>query len=203
MRIGIFGMPMAGKTFLLEVAKKQYGWNVFSRNEMLQEILLDISTHCNMDQAYAEKIARKMLAMKLQKEDDFLIDGYYSSDSELVFLRDDINVYDVFVYLYVDIDILRHRLGNSEKEKYQQYAMWPSACLQGWQDADIDNLRYICNKYNKKFFVLGYPAEGKEMDINAYCDFLFALKNRNYVQNTAAVNDGNTLTNSDCFQSYA
>lgn len=203
MRIGIFGMPMAGKTFLLEEAKKQYGWNVFSRNEMLQEILLDISTHCNMDQAYAEKIAKKMLAMKLQKEDDFLIDGYYSSDSELVFLRDDINVYDVFVYLYVDIDILRHRLGNSENEKYQQYAMWPSACLQGWQDADIDNLRYICNKYNKKFFVLDYPAEGKETDINAYCDFLFALKNGNYVQNTAAVNDGNTLTNSDCFQSYA
>lgn len=78
--------------------------------------------------------------------------------------------------------------------------MWPSACLQGWQDAEIDNLRYICNKYNKKFFVLGDPAKGKETDINAYLDFLFALKNGNYVPNTAAVNDGNTLTNSDYFQ---
>lgn len=87
MRIGIFGMPMAGKTFLLEEAKKQYGWNVFSRNKMLQGILLDISTHCNMDQVYAEKLASKMLAMQLQKEDNFLIDGYYSSGSDIVFLR--------------------------------------------------------------------------------------------------------------------
>ncbi len=145
MRIALYGMPSSGKTTLLS----QIGFiPVLEGSHLLKEIAPNFH---NLNETEKTK-AREMLATKLLDNHDFIMDGHYAFDDRIVFTKADGELYDVFLYLYVDPEVLRKRMLSSEKD--QKYA---NVNLVKWQQAEIIGLRNWCHEHNKDFYILDCP----------------------------------------------
>lgn len=86
-------------------------------------------------------------------DDEIIVsDGHYSFLDKVVFTEQDSDVYDVFIYLYCNAEILKKRYDISAKnEKYRDLSV---ARIESWQKFEIENLRKECHNRNKDFYVI-------------------------------------------------
>lgn len=163
MRIGLYGLPTAGKTYILNMIRKL---EVLSGSKMLLDICPDFYNSSEK----IRKQARESLAKRLASMDNFIMDGHYSFGDNIVFTDHDGELYDVFMYLYVNPDILKKRMENSERnKKYLQYN------LEKWQRFELESLREYCHLHDKDFYIIDNPEEGFFSDVSQVLQFIDSL----------------------------
>lgn len=163
MRLGLYGMPTSGKTYILNRIR---GIKALNGSSQLLDIAPDFY-HMNEE---GRKDARKELAKSLLKKDDFIMDGHYSFGENIVFTEEDGKLYDVFLYLYIDPKVLRSRMEKSFKNsKYLKFD------IKRWQDNEIEKLREYCHEHDKDFYVIDNQDKGYFDDINIALQFIYAV----------------------------
>jgi hypothetical protein len=163
MRLGLYGLPAAGKTYILD---RINGIKVFHGSDMLFD--LDKDFH-NTDEN-GRKAARKELANSLLKKDDFIMDGHYSFGDNVVFTKEDGKLYDAFLYLYIEPRVLKSRMEKSSKNiKCLKFD------IEKWQNTEIEKLREYCHEHNKDFYVIDNQDLGYFDDIDTVLKFIYAV----------------------------
>ena len=160
MRVGLYGMPTAGKTHILN---KIDFIEVANGSRLLREYDPDFDLR---DKAGREK-DRKALARRMMAKETFIMDGHYAFGDEIVFTEDDGKMYDVFLYLYVSPDMIKERMETSDKNrKYLKYN------ITEWQNAEIAGLRKYCQDNGKDFYVLDNPPDNCFEDVSGIMAFI-------------------------------
>lgn len=163
MRIGLYGLPTAGKTFILDAVRN---FEVLAGSSLLKTLAPDFHALT----AEGKTHVRKQLAEQLKAKDNFIMDGHYSFGNEVVFTDEDGELYDVFLYLYVDPAILKKRMEDSLRNK--KYLAFN---VEKWQMFELESLRQYCHKHNKDFYVLDNPGKGYFPDISLVLEFIDSL----------------------------
>lgn len=148
MRVGLYGLPSAGKTYILN---KIDFMDVLAGSEILHKINPGFDTAAEE----RKKQDRKKLAGLLLKKDCFIMDGHYAFGTEKVFTEEDGKLYDAFLYLFVEPEILAARMKKSEKNK-----KYSGHDIRGWQNGEIEGIRKFCHDHNKDFYVYDHPGNG-------------------------------------------
>lgn len=160
MKIGLYGLPTAGKTFILN---RIDFLEVVSGSKMLRELCPDFDSR---DEEH-KNIVRKELAELLSNKESFIMDGHYSFGDDVVFTDGDGELYDVFLYLYISPEILKQRMMSSERNrKYLSYD------IAEWQKKEIESLRQFCHMNDKDFYVLDNPNQYVFDDVTEIIDFI-------------------------------
>ena len=160
MRVGLYGMPTAGKTFIMDQINFL---DVLVGSKLLREYAPDFDKR---DESGREE-ARKAVANICRQRDMFIMDGHYAFGDETVFTNEDGEMYDQYLYLYVDPEELKSRMEKSEKnQKYLKYD------LADWQEREIEGLRSYCHKHNKNFYVIDNPVKNVYADAEETIQFL-------------------------------
>ena len=160
MRIGLYGMPSAGKTSVLENIDFI---DVFCGSQFLKKRNPDFDRKNSEE----KNTCRKELAKHLLTKDNFIMDGHYAFGDEIAFTESDGNLYDTFIYLYVRPEILYKRMEQSNKnQKYLKYD------ISIWQQTEIEKLREYCHKNEKDFYVIDNPSAGYFEDVKIVTDFI-------------------------------
>ena len=163
MRLGLYGLPAAGKTYILDRIK---GIKVLHGSDMLFDINKDFY---HMDEK-CKKAVRKELANTLLKKDNFIMDGHYSFGDNVVFTKEDGKLYDAFLYLYIEPEVLRSRMEKSSKNgKYLKFD------IKKWQNNEIEKLREYCHEHDKDFYVIDNQDLGYFDDIDTVLKFIYAV----------------------------
>lgn len=163
MRIGLYGLPTSGKSYILCAVRNL---EVLSGSLLLKELAPDFH-----DLAEKEKEAvRKKLALQLRKKDNFIMDGHYSFGEHVVFTEADGQLYDTFLYLYIDPKIIFERMSDSIRNRnYLQYN------IERWQKFELESLRAYCHENNKDFYVIDNPDKGFFSDIGIILEFIDSI----------------------------
>lgn len=163
MRLGLYGLPAAGKTYILD---RINGIKVFHGSDMLFDINKDFY---HMDEK-GKKAVRKELANSLLKENNFIMDGHYSFGDNVVFTKEDGKLYDAFLYLYIEPRVLKSRMEKSSKNiKCLKFD------IEKWQNTEIEKLREYCHEHNKDFYVIDNQDLGYFDDIDTVLKFIYAV----------------------------
>lgn len=164
MRIGLYGMPTAGKSHILDRIDFM---EVAAGSKLLREHDPEFDTRDKNGQEQD----RKALVKMLMKKQSFIMDGHYAFGDEIVFTEDD-GKYDVFLYLYISPEILKERMSASEKNlKYMKFD------ISAWQMHEIDGLREYCHRNNKDFYVIDNPPQNYFDDIAGITGFIHEIVN--------------------------
>lgn len=165
MRIGFYGMPSAGKTYILN----QIDFiKVFAGSTMLREMCPDYDLRDNE----GKNEVRKQLADSLLSVESFIMDGHFAFGDKIAFTESDGRLYDAFLYLYISPEILKERMKASEKNrKYLDYD------IEKWQKNEIDGLRAYCHANDKDFYVIDNPPTNKFDDVSVIIDFISDVVN--------------------------
>lgn len=133
MRIGLYGIPTAGKSYILD---RLDFIKVMAGSRMLREICPDFDAK---DEA-GKTAVRQELADMLATTGTFIMDGHYAFGDKIAFTEKDGLLYDVFLYLHVSPEVLRIRMEASDKNrKYLAYD------IEDWQRKEIESLRDYCH----------------------------------------------------------
>ncbi len=171
MRIGLYGLPTAGKSYIMEAIEKKKGGSDSRFNEldviygskMLSQIAPNFHS-CTEDEK--SEIREKFASIIAQRK-NVIVDGHFAFGNNVVFTPADGNAYDVFLYLYVDSNTLRQRMMLSPRnQRYLQYV------LDAWQNQEITELRNWCHEHEKDFYVIDNPEEGCFHDISLILNFI-------------------------------
>lgn len=163
MRIGLYGMPTAGKSYILD---KIDFIKVMAGSRMLREICPGFDSK---DEAGKEAV-RQQLADLLATTDTFIMDGHYSFEGKVAFTESDGRLYDVFLYLYIAPEVLIERMESSERNR--KYLSFDIAT---WQKNEIEKLRAYCHDNNKDFYVIDNPPENRFDDVSDVIEFIRAV----------------------------
>ena len=163
MKIGLYGMPASGKTYILD---RIPFLQTLAGSRLLREGNPEFDS---LDERGREE-ARKALARGLRERhggEDFIMDGHYAFGEQTVFTEEDGQLYDVFLYLYLSPAVLRARMeGSGKNRNYLQYD------IGAWQDREIAGLRQYCHEHDKDFYVLDNPPEDVFGDISDVIGFI-------------------------------
>ena len=158
-------MPAAGKTTILE---KIDFVEVLSGSRLLHEINPAFD---QLDESGKNNV-RKQLAIMLDKKQDFIMDGHFAFGDRIAFTEEDGELYDAFVYLYIEPVVLCERMRASEKNsKYLSYN------LGEWQTKEIEALRQYCHANLKDFYVVDNPPSFQSEESSTVLSFLKSLLN--------------------------
>lgn len=164
MKICLYGLPSAGKTFIMNHIDFM---NVYNGSKLLREIEPRFDVLPEADKAET----RRKLAEHLRCEDNVLMDGHYAFGDQVVFTNEDGELYDVFMYLYINPNALCERMVNSSKNS--KYA---GLDIEAWQTSEIMGLRTYCHEHNKDFYVIDSPETGNVFgDITQVVEFIRAV----------------------------
>ena len=160
MRIGLYGMPTAGKTYIME---RINFIDVLFGSSLLREYDSEFD-HRSKNEREKDRSA---LAELCKKRDNFIMDGHYAFGDELAFTDKDGEMYDHFLYLYVSPEVLSQRMDRSDKNrKYLKYD------IEGWQQREIQGLRSYCHRHNKNFYVLDCPPDNEYANVEEVISFI-------------------------------
>lgn len=163
MRIGLYGLPTAGKSFILSAVRNL---EILSGSSLLKELAPDFH---DLTESKKEDV-RQELALQLRKKDRFIMDGHYSFGDNVVFTEADGQLYDAFLYLYVDPQIISERMSDSiRNNKYLRYD------IEKWQIFEIESLRTYCHENNKDFYVIDNPGKGFFPDVSMVLEFIDSI----------------------------
>lgn len=195
MRIGLYGMPTAGKTFIMDQIDFL---DVLVGSRLLREYAPDFDKR---DEAGREE-ARKAVANICRQRDLFIMDGHYAFGDETAFTNEEGEMYDRYLYLYIDPEELKNRMEKSVKnQKYLKYD------LADWQKREIEGLRSYCHQHNKDFYVIDNPVKNIYADaeetilflkdiVAGYSNVNFARKIANFILKNSS-SEGITLVDGD------
>lgn len=177
MRVGLYGMPTAGKTFIMDQIDFL---DVLVGSKLLREYAPDFDKR----DEYGREEARKAVANICRQRDMFIMDGHYAFGDETAFTDEEGEMYDQYLYLYIDPGELKRRMEKSEKnQKYLKYD------LADWQEREIEGLRSYCHKHNKNFYVIDNPVKNiyadAEETIHFLKDIVVGYSNVNYARKIA------------------
>lgn len=149
MRIGVYGLPCSGKTTLINKFN-----NSFHGRDELEKISNGVyNKSFNLLTEAEKENVRKQWATILSNQTIAIADGHYSFGDQIVFTQQDGLCYDVFIYLYVDPDVLYQRIsGSTKNNKYLKYD------IKQWQLNEIGALRHYCHEHNCDFYVVDDPS---------------------------------------------
>ncbi|MCR5515196.1 MAG: AAA family ATPase [Lachnospira sp.] len=165
MRVALYGLPCAGKSYILD---RIDFLEVVRGSEMLRKLNPDFQ---NLKDEEKEDL-RKELTKILKKRDNFIVDGHYSFGDKIVFTKEDGELYDTFLYLYISPEIIRKRMKLSDKnKKYLRFN------IESWQKKEVEALRKYCHQHDKDFFVLDNPPDNFFENILPLVEFIKAIKN--------------------------
>lgn len=174
MKIALYGLPCAGKTTLLEKASAFI--KVIHGGSELKKLTGDIYQR------------RKTLLEILKEESEFIIDGHYQfitvDKKDSVFTTED-KVFDVFMYLYQEPQVIYKRLLASEKNK--KYIPENIKKIEKWQEEEMLSLRYICHNANKDFYIIDDYKTGYENFIPFLKEVLKGYSNIEYARKIVSV----------------
>lgn len=173
MRIALYGLPCAGKSFLMDSIRCL---PTYHGSSLLVEIEPDFH---EKSEAEKDRIRRE-LAFRLSRRDNFVMDGHYAFGDKVVFTEADGALYDAFLYLNVDPTILRERMIASRKNS--QYSQLD---LSRWQRNEIAGLRSYCQTLGKDFYVLDDPDHGYLRNTASAIEFISAVVSGFSVQSFA------------------
>lgn len=160
MRIGLYGLPSAGKSYVLSAVKNL---EVLSGSSLLCELAPNFKSLSESE----KKKARTKLALQLKGKNNFIMDGHFAFGNDIVFTEADGQLYDSFLYLYVKPEIISERMNSSEKNrKYLRFD------IEKWQLSEIEALREYCHKNNRDFYVLDNQEDGFMADIGMALQFI-------------------------------
>ena len=164
MRIGFYGMPTSGKTFVLD---KIDFMEVIVGSKLLRQYDPDFDKR---DEAGREADRRAVAKIMLSKP-EFIMDGHYAFGDEVAFTDEEGEMYDVYLYLYIDPTILEARMAASLKNsKYLKFN------IAEWQQKEILGLREYCHSHNKDFYVVDNPPANCFEDISIIIDFIRSIR---------------------------
>lgn len=165
MRIGLYGMPTAGKTHILD----QLDFiEVVVGSRLLREYDPEFDSR---DEAEREH-DRKAVAQLMMAKETFIMDGHYAFGDEIAFTEDEGKMYDVYLYLFVSPDIIKERMAASDKNrKYLKYD------IAKWQNREIAGLRKYCQDNGKDFYVLDNPPGNFFKDVSGVIEFIRGIVN--------------------------
>ena len=165
MRIGLYGMPTAGKTYILD---KLDFIEVIVGSKLLRDYDPEFD---NRDEAGREQ-DRKDVARLMMEKDTFIMDGHYAFGNEIAFTEDEGMMYEIYLYLYVNPEVLSQRMKSSEKnQKYLKYD------IEAWQNNEINGLREYCHRHNKDFYVIDNPPHNTNEDVDRVVNFIREIVN--------------------------
>ena len=190
MRIGLYGMPTAGKTYILD---RIDFLEVVVGSKLLRQFDPDFDIRSEEGREYDRREVAKIMMAK----QEFIMDGHYAFGSEIAFTEEEGEMYDVYLYLYIAPEILISRMKQSAKnQKYLKYD------IEKWQNTEIEGLRAYCHKHNKDFYVIDNPTENGNEDVDAVINFIRAIKEgyscvsfaKRIADQILASNDESTIT---------
>lgn len=163
MRIGLYGLPCAGKTYILN---KLDFIKVIHGSVTMKKWFPDFDKSDDEGKARI----REQFAKRLSREQDFIMDGHFGFGDTVVFTKSDGDLYDVFIYLYINPHILQERMSMSETNR-----KYLDADIEQWQKNEINELRMYCHQQNKDFYVLDNPISGYFEDVKEPIEFIRTL----------------------------
>lgn len=146
MKYALYGLPCAGKTTLLSDLKTPVIHGSAELNRMALGRFSELS-----DDKKAE-LRVKYVELLSTREDSFISDGHYSFFDDVVFNEADGDLYDVFMYLYCEPEIIAKRISSSPKN--ERFSTLSAGQLRKWQNYEIECLRKECHNRNKDFYVI-------------------------------------------------
>lgn len=166
MRIGVYGVSRAGKSYLINKVLDKLKVKNINGSEMLSQIsgasIEDFKKlHENKKEFY-----RKQLISKLKQNfsyDDLIIDGHYcfvnkdNGSYEVVFTEEDLNFYDIFLYLDTPADIILERFRSSKG--FRQNLTITVRDIEAWKEYEIRELKKQCQTLDKDLIILGNNLE--------------------------------------------
>lgn len=160
MRIGLYGMPTAGKTFILDQID-------FIDVIVGSKLLRDYDPFFDSRDEAGREEDRKAVAQLMMKKETFIMDGHYAFGDEIAFTEDEGKMYDVYLYLYISPETVKERMALSEKNrKYLKYD------VEKWQKTEIAGLRSYCQNNGKDFYVLDNPPDNYFEDVSGIVSFI-------------------------------
>ena len=160
MRIGLYGMPTAGKSYILERID-------FMEVVLGSKLLRQQNPDFDLLDEEGRKKARERFAAYIAGKQDFIMDGHYAFGDEVAFTEADGNMYDAFVYLYIDPEILSRRMKESDRNR--KYLVYD---IRSWQNLEINCLREYCHDHDKDFYVIDNPPENAYIDTDSALAFI-------------------------------
>lgn len=166
MKLALYGLPCAGKTTLLSALSDI---RVVNGSQELNRLSGGKFSELSETE---KKSIRVQYAEHLNSLTDSTIisDGHYSFLDDIVFTDSDAEVYDIFLYLYCQPQILLDRYQDSDKNR--KYSTLSTTRLEAWQQFEIEHLRAECHSRCKDFYVLS----GSEVTAVALADFIARIK---------------------------
>lgn len=165
MKIGFYGMPTAGKSYILE---RIDFIEVIAGSAMLRKICPDFDSKDESGKCEARQELAKLLASK----GSFIMDGHYAFGDKIAFTQEDGQLYDVFIYLYISPEVIKERMRISERNiKYLNYD------VEEWQNREIESIRSYCHANNKDFYVIDNPPKNTFDDVSEIVEFIRAIIN--------------------------
>ena len=165
MRIGLYGMPTSGKTYILDQIDFL---EVLVGSKLLREYAPDFDRR---DEEGRER-ARKEVAELMMSKDSFIMDGHYAFGDEIAFTEEEGKMYDIYLYLYISPEALRSRMEASQKN--QKYLAFD---VEEWQNREISALRSYCHRVDKDFYVIDNPPHNEFADAPKAIEFIKSIVN--------------------------
>lgn len=165
MRIGLYGLPCAGKTYIMD--KIDFMKTIHGSSTMKQRY----PEFDNSTEDEKNKI-RMDFAENLLQESEFIMDGHYCFGDNIAFTKADGKLYDVFLYLYVEPEIIRNRMKVSSKNR-----KYCGMDLEKWQIFEMERLREYCHEQDKDFYILDHPTKGDFENCDEILSFIRAVRN--------------------------
>lgn len=160
MRIGLYGMPTAGKTYILDRVD-------FLEVVVGSRLLREYDPDFDKQPEYVREKDRRDVAKIMMSKGSFIMDGHYAFGDTTAFTDEEGEMYDIYLYLYIDPTIIRKRMQESDKNrKYLKYD------IEEWQKREIDGLRTYCHLHNKDFYVLDNPPKNYNEDADTVVSFI-------------------------------
>ena len=187
MRIGLYGMPTAGKTYILDRID-------FLEVVVGSRLLRDYDPDFDRQPEHIREKDRRDVAKIMMSKDSFIMDGHFAFGDVTAFTEEEGEMYDIYLYLYIDPSIIRKRMQESDKNrKYLKYD------VEEWQNREIEGLRVYCHSHNKDFYVLDNPPENLNEDADRIVRFIRDIFDGYSVSNyaTRCANDILRKSNAD------
>lgn len=165
MRIGLYGMPTSGKSYIMDRIDFM---EVLVGSKLLRQFDPDFD---KKDEAGREYDRRKVAEMMMAKK-EFIMDGHYAFGKEIAFTEEEGEMYDVYIYLYIDPNVLKERmLASSKNLKYADND------IAAWQKCEIDGLREYCHLHEKDFYVVDNPTDNTYINVDEVIEFIREIRN--------------------------
>lgn len=163
MKYVLYGLPCAGKTTILECLNIPVVHGSTELNRMASGRFSDLP------EAEKNELRIRYANNLKERTDSFISDGHYSFLDDVVFTEADGELYDVFIYLFCEPEIISERLKCSDKNN--RYANLSTEQLHKWQRFEIEGLRSECHKRNKDFYVV------RDIDADEFQTFIDKIEN--------------------------